>query len=518
MIEEIDFQDTNNKVSVTIDNETQSLPIKKINKLPTYIDLNKSLNTALENNIEVDALICIKHSGDSNATEENPQITNPIDTQSNQTQHDEIHLNIDGIVTITIYNNEEIYYIKDVKFQKGHIIDSIENKLPLGNYIMVIQYNGNKYFEESNLTINFNVEKRLGICKLYRKRYYGNFLERINISGELEDNERKTPIKNCSFEYSFNGERYLAKSNINGEFTFSITIPEPDISHCNLSYEPVDESEYEPGELNDENSEEGFIDEDGNIKNYLTNIPLSQNIENHDEQIYEYPEDPDIKEYYPNASYILKIYDDEAYYFNNAEIEIIANKAPTHIIIDSVNPGDQTNILQVAGAGLATYNNKDNDIKYGKVSIELPELNYKHDIVDIKNGLFAANINLADVYNVYNKSEIETLDPYDTTNIAYTSINVTGDSEVKSGDTFTIKATVTSTDSTEYVKYGILIFYLYDDNDNIIYHYETEIDRTGVGIFNFNTSQPKKYNIKVEYVGMFGYQNSISNKYQITVI
>ena len=53
MLEEIDFQDSGNQVSVTIDNETQSLPIKKINKLSTYIGLNQSLNTALENNIEV---------------------------------------------------------------------------------------------------------------------------------------------------------------------------------------------------------------------------------------------------------------------------------------------------------------------------------------------------------------------------------------------------------------------------------------------------------------------------------
>ena len=57
MLEEIDFQDSGNQVSVTIDNETQSLPIKKINKLSTYIGLNQSLNTALENNIEVDAFI-----------------------------------------------------------------------------------------------------------------------------------------------------------------------------------------------------------------------------------------------------------------------------------------------------------------------------------------------------------------------------------------------------------------------------------------------------------------------------
>ena len=57
MIEEIDFQDTDNKVFITIDNETKDFPIKKINRLPTYIDLEQSLNTALENNIELKASI-----------------------------------------------------------------------------------------------------------------------------------------------------------------------------------------------------------------------------------------------------------------------------------------------------------------------------------------------------------------------------------------------------------------------------------------------------------------------------
>ena len=57
-----------------------------------------------------------------------------------------------------------------------YFIDSITNTLPLGTYTMVIQYNGNKYFEESSLTIEFNVEKRLAICELKKERYCGNLL------------------------------------------------------------------------------------------------------------------------------------------------------------------------------------------------------------------------------------------------------------------------------------------------------------------------------------------------------
>lgn len=551
MLEEIDFQDSGNQVSVTIDNETQSLPIKKINKLSTYIGLNQSLNAALENNIEVDAFIYyIKKSEepDIENSEINTEVTQERDylysTEDNDIKFltgvdsNDLKINIDGIVTITIYNGEEIYYIKDVRFKQGHIIDSIANTLPLGTYTMVIQYNGNKYFEESSLTIEFNVEKRLAICELEKERYYGDLLETINISGILKDSERETPINNCLFYYDFNGETKSVTSNINGEFLFNITIPEPDISHCNLSYELIDDSEFEPGELYEEDAEEEFIDEDGNIRRYSdiedsdTLYDSEDNITITPEDIPEYPDDIEIEEDYPNASYIINLYtDNESYYFNNTEIEIIVNKAPTHITLDSTNPNTQTNILEIAGSGFSTYNNADNDIKYGKINIELPDFNYKHHTINIEKGLFTTDINLSDVYSIYNNSEIAVLEPYDTTNIINTSIEINGDNKVAIGDMFTLEGKVIATSMEGYVKYGVLIFNLYDahevyQNDTIIYEnndieplyrYATEIGRTGTGVFNFNTSQSKKYNIQVEYIGMFGYQGSMSTKYPVIV-
>ena len=564
MIEEIDFQDSGNQVSVTIDNETQSLPIKKINKLSTYIELNQSLNTALENNIEVDAFIYyIKKTEETNIENEeiNTEVTHEReylyedlpDNLSNDIKFltgvdsNNLRLNIDGTVTITIYNGDEIYYIKDVHFIKGHITDSIINTLPLGTYTMVIQYNGNKYFQESSLTIEFNIEKRLATCELEKEQYYGDLLENINISGILKDSEKRTPISNCTFYYDFNGVTESATSDTNGNFSFNITVPAPDISHCNLPYESVDESVFEPGELYEEDAEEEFKDEDGNIRlrsdiEYPDETPEEQSIEITSDELnpeYEYPEDPDIEEYYPNTSYIINIYTDNAsYYFNNTEIEIIANKAPTHIILDSTNPDEQTNILKITGTGFATYNNSDNDIKYGKINIELPDFNYKHDTINIENGIFTTDINLADVYSVYNNSDTVLLEPYDTTNIKNTSIKIEGDKNVSKGDMFTVKATVTAVGSTEHIKYGVLIFNLYSahgikkDEDTIlyendtnddgtskppVYRYATEIDRTGIGVFNFNTSQSKAYNIQVEYIGMFGYQDSLSEKYSITV-
>ena len=59
MIEEINFKENDNdyRVYVQIDNEKNSFEIKEIDKLSTYIELNQSSDTALEENIKVDASI-----------------------------------------------------------------------------------------------------------------------------------------------------------------------------------------------------------------------------------------------------------------------------------------------------------------------------------------------------------------------------------------------------------------------------------------------------------------------------
>ena len=92
-------------------------------------------------------------------------------------------ISTDGTVTITIYNDKDIYYSQNVHFQKGHILDNIVNKLPLGEYRCVIEYSGNKYFQPSTLDMIFLVEKRLAKCTVDSDYYYGDLQERIIING-----------------------------------------------------------------------------------------------------------------------------------------------------------------------------------------------------------------------------------------------------------------------------------------------------------------------------------------------
>ena len=190
MLEDIHFTDSGEKISITIDNETQEIPIKKFNKLPTYIELNQSLNTALESDIQLNASIFYNKTTSQINNDENiigdniPDENIHIDTEPEDMyaylmslEHDEDRISIDGSVVVTIYNGEEKYHIKDTFFKKGKIIDSIPNTLPLGSYLMTIEYPGSKYFEPCVLSVNFNIEKRLGKCTFQSERYYVNFLE-----------------------------------------------------------------------------------------------------------------------------------------------------------------------------------------------------------------------------------------------------------------------------------------------------------------------------------------------------
>lgn len=593
MIEDIEFLDTDEKVSVTIDNETQEIPIQKIKKFKTYIDLNQTLDTALKNNIILDASIYYRKDIEDNYVENEEFLTDDIYlSEANRI------ISTDGTVTITIYNDKEVYYSQNVHFTKGHILDDIVNRLPLGEYKCVIEYAGNKYFQPSTLEVLFLIEKRLAKCTIEKDYYYGDLQERVVINGILTDNETERPIYNCTVTYEFDGETFDTRTDGKGTFSLDkIVIPEADYKHCAALYEGDEtEADFEPGDLYEEEAEEAYIDEDGNIrllsdaekaiyeseriydetgreitidaegniKDKATNETLYNidtetddskkvffdingrllTIDDSGNMVYvsvdiddttgydnvDYPEDPNIEESYPNVSYLVTVtVDDESYYLEAAEVEVIVNKADTNISISSTNIDTPSNTVTLIGKVIASFLDIDEGVKYGKVNISFPEFNYNYNEIDINNGGFEAEINLNDVYDSYNQSDIVDLVPYNTVSTVDTDIEVSGDlydgtndSIISVGDFFTIEAKVKSIISDEYISDGMLTFILEDpdasdDDKKILYRYSTQIDTTGAGTFTFNTSRAKTYNVYVKYIGMFGYQDKTSNKYEVRV-
>lgn len=554
MLEDIHFTDSGEKISITIDKEIQEIPIKKFNKLPTYIELNQSLNTALESDIQLNASIFYNKTtsqinNDENITGDNiPNENIHIDTEPEDMyaylmslEHDEDRISIDGSVVVTIYNGEEKYHIKDTFFKKGKIIDSIPNTLPLGNYLMTIEYPGSKYFEPCTLSVSFNIEKRLGKCTFKSERYYGDFLENIEISGILTDYEKDIPVSNCEITYDFDDYTDVVTTNNDGEFFLSITIPEPDKSHCIVLYDEIDEPNL-PGALYKDDPEEEIPeesqadvyykkDEDGNIivvkksdNEEINNDGTSTVTESSTATYYE--EEPQKIVYYPNASYLIDFYTDNAsYYLKDTQVEIIANKAPVLLTATSTNSAEVSNTVNIVGSALATYNQKDNDILYGEVSISLPDLHYDHPIIKVENGIFTTDINLIDAYNIYNQSDKVDITPEDLTQSINTNIVVKGTiydendstSYVKVGEPIMIEAQVSSQTLIDYVPYGALLFTLENADEEIVYQYTTELDRTGTGILNLNTSTEGDYTIQVKYLEMFDYKPITSDKFKVKV-
>lgn len=537
------------KFSVTIDNQkSNDIEIQEYEKKPTHTVLSQSPNTALDNDILIDAYIYYIPSGIETVDEEHVIINQSSDTPIEPeydvpilTQIDNGSLAVfDGVVTVTIYNGNEVYYQQNIHFVKGHINTTIENTLPIGEYVLTIEYNGNKFLQPSLLYVNFNIEKRLAQCYIDDTYYHGSPQDGITIQGVIKDAQSNNLVNNCLIDYTFNELTYQTTTNNNGTFTISLEIPETNPEHCTTQIQK--EEDAQPEELYEDESIEP-IDETNADEAYTNTIshPLIISIDN------------------------------ESYHLDDIEVFIAVDKIPTDITMISTNPNDISNTLNIQGGVIGLLKHIDENVKYGKVTIEIPNFNYIKRNINVVDGLFNTDIDLAQIYQSYNDNDNE-LVPFDATNNINTSIEVYGDIYtegdnrvviykndvyiedddrldvttdevsiedddtvevidddmyvegrynivIKQGDSFTIQAHVISS-YDERVKDGMLLFSMYRDKDmtDLVHRYATDIDATGVGIFNFNTSMEGTYTLQVKYVGMFNYNSSYSGKYTVRVI
>lgn len=581
-MEEIRFNDSGKKIRVTIDNETQEIAIQKIDKFKTFITLNQSLNTPLKENIVIDASLNylsydtieenLSYSNDSNISSNTTSSNETInshdfsilnDTDDNEysepttdvnNQHNTIHteewgngaeeniinnnqikqVDFGGVVTITIYNGDTIYYKKDIAFNKGNIKDVITNKLPIGEYKAAIIFEGNKYLQPTTLNIDFNVEKRLAFFTFDKEEYFGDPNESIVISGSLKDVLTKKVIKECPIKFDFDSNTYTTITNTLGNASFHVTIPDTNIMHClsQPNNEYAEESISEIGEEYEDDPEEHLdFDDDGNIIEIVDEDIIDapfveddyQNTYGEDSSIfYTNINDNSIDDEwdygYPNASYALAVYlDSDSYYVKDTVVNIVANKIPTSTIINQTSDVEN-NIVTLGGKIIAHYKNEDKNVKYGNIVISFDDTDYISDKIDINRyGEFNTQIDFDEVNLTVNKSDITTLTPYKKNLSQDTIINITSDSQVSVGEPITAIATTYPTNSNTTVKDGMVVFIL-TANDKEIYRYGSQIDDVGRAVFFFNTSKKATYQIQAHYYGLFGYNKSDSNIETIEVI
>lgn len=552
MIEEVRFKDTDMSVNVTIDNESKELPIKEIIKLPTFIKLNQSLNTAYHDDIVVDlSLYYINEDGEEKPLNIDGNIIASFSNESiiawrnrsNNLSCKETIVPLNDNIMWLDENNQPVHtdaikavvkectaediYIEEytIPFKKGRTRALFRNNIPIGEYVFLFEYMGNKYFEETYYESTFTINKRQAIC-VFDEEVKSNYpREDIAFNGILKDAKTDKRLSNVPLNFNFHGARYLTGTNENGEFTIFVTLPDADISHCALFMNEDDFSPIEHWMEYLSNSDTQYIDEDGNIRKkdllYGDIVEFNNVIpEGTSEDINTYISDTGDKSL-SKTTYPIDVYfpdsPDNSYYLINTRVHADVKKIPTSLTLGTTNCNDTSNIIQING-GVTT---EDNNVHYGRVVVEFPEANYTHtpaSVVDY-DGSFNATIDLKTIYNIYNNNTNSTLEVYQAADEKDTEVILSGDTKVNVGETFIIEATIKSIDSS-IVKDGMIVFIIKDreDSNNIIYKYATELDNTGTAILAFNTSKKANYFIQAKYYGMFGYTNSVSSMYEIGVI
>lgn len=446
MIQNITFKDDPyGKVEIRIDDESlpidingESLPIYiyEIDRKQTYFTID-SLDTPLYDSIKLNAqLLCDDEVID------------------------------DGIVDISIWNTTKTreFYHNSFIIDNGHIQEIIPNKLKSGEYVFVMEYAGNKYYQPTSINQFFKVKKRYITFDFNKERYYGDPQTVITISGTLKDIENNNPISFCTIYYHYEDNIEEVTSDIDGKISFNVVIPSPDISHCNTQSQTIDD----------------------NDDRYLG---YGNNINTHDPP--QYP--------------LYVTLETNNYILNETYTYIIPNKIPTIMNADILEDNQITIMGHILTEDIDT-----GCAKYGKVTITMMDGNYSTSSTVDQNGIFDRYIpvnNLAKYIENDNSSD----DPHDNEIIKIiTQLNIQAtDNQINVGEDMSVHAEVTSTKT---VTDGMLSFYLYNEQGKNIYRYVTQISNNGEADFVFFTSKQGKYTIKAEYYGIGRFKDSVNEE------
>lgn len=442
-INQISFKDDPyGSVNIKIDNADIPLDILEIDKAETHFELNKPLNTILYNDIIVDATLY-----------ENNDIV----------KH--------GNVIITIWNTEKTrkYYETTLTIDNGDIITAIPNNLAVGEYVLSLSYNGDKYFAENTTNFIFIVDKRTLICYYDKSSYYGDPEETVTVQGTIRDKDNKKIIPNCPLKYQFNNIIYDIVTDSNGRFSVNVTIPPTDISHCNVI-----------------NAGESLSVDDPDYLGYRSSSS------------------------YQKVSYPLCVCSTrENYILKPTQVYVIAKKLPTSINAN-VTSYDNTNKATVVGEVRADTNSAYKYARYGYINISV--LNDAHKIHTNLNasGDFSEDILFIDLIDAIENDE-PTVVHDDTSASLGTQVNASViKSSLKVGDTMQCDAQIISTYGN--VIDGMIAFSLYNSDERQVYRYVSKLDEEGKATFLFNTSKSGTYTVKINYYGMGRYKDSENNE------
>lgn len=516
---ELNTEYVGNALTATIDNQTMSLEMNKIIKSPTVFICNDNLNTVVGAPIDIDLLLGYA-------------ISDSVELIDEEDVFELENYKIQGIkkgfvnLKITSVSQQKQYYENKYSFNDGKIVDQLKIPLSIGEYLLIAEYAGDKYYEEASIVINFEIGKRNAICLFESEtiQIYPNQSTQIGIT--LIDDVSGKKISNCSLKYFFNGYEYITQTNDQGYCNLNITAPGIDPSICPLNITSVAQDldvieEIEDGVY--------YYDDDGNIQYtedttvFINDISEEEaEILEVDEPIAEDNEDEDEEEvenvtYTLIPKYPLEIEIDSNTYtliYGNI-IDILLKTYKTDINYTITNNNYDIHIE----GDVVAYDDDNNlvNVEYGSVSFDISELT-PHPIatntVD-QNGHFSFDTEITE-------TESNNIDPniYEFSTQQLTEIELLSLSELTVTRNYALKHHVSFkaqiTSGPNIVQYGMVAFVI-TKNQEEVYRYVTEIDSNGNAFFNFDVSTVGEYNIQVYYYSIFEYQSSESNILTYTI-
>lgn len=520
MLQNLEFEYVGDELTATIDNETQSIRVYKIIKAPTHFILYNDLDTTLNTPININLFLGYAEESEIETEEYDISPINKEDKEKiNPIEKGIVNLKITSISGQTIYKEETI------AFTNGHINTKINNNLNIGTYLLQVDYLGNKYYEPTSLTIQFNINRREIKCIFTEDFIQAYPNENVNINMTLVDSLSGKKIENCLLNYYFNGIKYLTQTDQNGYTSLNITMPNVNPSICPKN---IIQEIYNDDVVPTIDENVFYFDDDGNIKYVNKNTQFTadgteQNNANVNIVIVEYNDEEDEEEkeveYNLIPKYTLEIEADSTIYQlePNTHIDIFIKKYKTDIQYTITNDDC---LVYIEGDVIA-YNENDEmtNVQYGLMSYDIAGIEpHPQESIEVDNvGHFSFE---KEIIQSGNANESPQTYLYSPSQATQTTIKIAGDSTKITrnyAERHNIGFIAQTTSNNNSIPYGMMTFIISQDG-NEIYRYVTEMNINGEASFYFDVSTVGKYQIKAIYHGVFEYGNSESNMMQYEII
>lgn len=534
-----------NRVCVQIDNQVGGnccLDIEEMQRLPTaiigYVD------AILYTPIDIDMLLVVPTvSDDSDKDIEGLPIAEADEETEEQLEY--IKVIEKGFVNISITNtNKSITYDeKKLSFRDGVIKTAMTDQLPTGDYLLIIDYAGNYEYEPTKLIYQFNVGKRGVECQFHNNVDGGYPGDNIEVPITLFDVLNGKTINNCIVNYSFNNVDYITRTNGSGYANLNFLMPEVDGNHCAMNIITNDEEIIE--EYLDNDDVDLYWTIDGTLEPYedLTQFTYDDPIADIDEDGIEddgtedteeepvlsiieddiEEEDDDVEENdtkYNVYVYELRINIDNNNYEMSEQVVYFAVKKINTQITAYFTKDDFEEKIIVEGDVLGNYNDKIENVKYGSVALEIPDVGYQKHATVSQYGHFSFEVQYSEINTVVSGEvpEYEAIlySPDHMTKVTICDINgeeVTEKIEIvrsyQPKKSLDLLAIVKDQITREYVSESMVTFVIKQEEKEI-YRHVAEVNESGQAYMSFDVSALGEFTVQAFYHPMFNLLGSES--------